>query len=708
MTGADIIAVIILIALAIAIGVYLLHWLYRRSSKEVAFVRTGLGGEKVVISGGAFVLPIIHNVTTVGMRTLRIQVRQAGERSLITQNRMRVEVGAEFYVRVEPTIEAVAIAAQSLGARTLDPDELRELVQGRFVDALSNVAAKMTMDEMQEQRGEYVKSVKALVEDTLSHTGLELEAVSLTDLDQAPLEVFDPSNAFDAEGLTQLTEQIETRKKKRNDIEQDTAISIRNKNLEAEKMALEIDRESEYARLAQEREIAKQRAKERAEIAAERAARDKEAEEAQVRADEEIEITRISKEQAVEVERSLREHRLTVEVEERRRLRNQVEKDTEIEIERKNLEAEIQSLEIAKEAEYARLQQLEEIAVRRAQQKADVVREEMERFRDAEQARIAAQEEVKKREIAQQQVIEQTRIENEEKVKARDIERRKLLELEEKNRELTITEKMKEVLTAHEEEEIIRARSVTAEQKVQTSKEMEIAERQKSVELIRATQQVEREAIQLTTIARAEKEAAQEREQADKHVSLAAKLRYEVDAAGKQLLNEAENVRSDASRRSAIRMELARKIDSIIRESVKPIQSIDGIKILEVNGMPGFSGGVPVLGSDGGGSGGSTGSGDGGGSVASAGARGGGALSVRDGGGTLADSVVNSALRYRAQMPFVDNLLHEIGMSPGEISNISNILGGFEKEVTDGGDDKRSSSGSGSKRKQDPKPQRDA
>ena len=45
MTGADIIAAIILTALAIAIFVYLLHWLYRRSSKEVSFVRTGLRGE---------------------------------------------------------------------------------------------------------------------------------------------------------------------------------------------------------------------------------------------------------------------------------------------------------------------------------------------------------------------------------------------------------------------------------------------------------------------------------------------------------------------------------------------------------------------------------------------------------------------------------------------------------------------------------------
>ena len=85
-SGADIIAVIILIALAIAIIVYLLHWLYRRSSKEIAFVRTGMGGERVVISGGAFVLPIIHNITSVGMKTLCIEVQRNGGKSFITKN----------------------------------------------------------------------------------------------------------------------------------------------------------------------------------------------------------------------------------------------------------------------------------------------------------------------------------------------------------------------------------------------------------------------------------------------------------------------------------------------------------------------------------------------------------------------------------------------------------------------------------------------
>lgn len=327
MTGANIIAVIILIALAIAIIVYLLHWFYKRSSKEVSFVRTGLGGENVVLSGGALVLPIVHTVTMVGMRTLCIEIRRNGEKSLITRNRMRVELVAEFYVRVTPSREAVAIAAQALGERTMDPNSLRDLVQGRFIDALGIVAATMSMDEMQEKRGEYVKAVKALAEEQLSRTGLELEAVSLTFLDQAPLEMFNPSNAFDAEGLTQLTQQIEARKKTRNDIEQETFIQIRDKNLETEKLALEIEKQSQLARLAQELDISTQRNLQRAQILKDRAQRELETEEVQIRSQEAIEKVKISQQQVIDVERKLTETRLIAEIERRRAEQNKLEEE---------------------------------------------------------------------------------------------------------------------------------------------------------------------------------------------------------------------------------------------------------------------------------------------------------------------------------------------------------------------------------------------
>src|SRR5690349_5192683 len=298
---------LVVVAIVVAIVVWLLHWLYLRSSKERAFVRTGLGGQKVVLDGGAFVLPIVHEVIPVNMNTLRLEVARGRDKALITKDRMRVDVIAEFYVRVAAEASAVAAAAQTLGQRTLEPEQLKELVEGKFVDALRTSAAEMTMEELHEKRGHYVRRVREAVAGDLTKNGLELEAASLTQLDQTSMEYFNPSNAFDAEGLTRLTEQIERRKKQRNDVEQDTLVAIRNKNLEAEKLSLEIDRESEYARLSQQREVEVARARQRADLATERAGREQDAETVQISAKQAIEAARIRSEQSLEQERIQKE-----------------------------------------------------------------------------------------------------------------------------------------------------------------------------------------------------------------------------------------------------------------------------------------------------------------------------------------------------------------------------------------------------------------
>src|SRR5690606_26768314 len=100
-------------------------------------------------------------------------------------------------------------------------------------------------------------------------------------------------------------------------------------------------------------------------------------------------------------------------------------------------------------------------------------------------------------------------------------------------------------------------------------------------------------------------------------------------------LNEAENVRSQESRRSAILEGVVTRLPEIIREQVKPMENIDSIKILQVDGLPGLN--SPSEGGAGGGGGGA-------------------------GGGNISDQVVNSAMKYRTQVAFVDGLMEEIGL----------------------------------------------
>ena len=639
--GADIIAAIILVALGIAIIVYLLHWLYRRSSKEVSFVRTGMLGEKVVISGGAFVLPIIHNITQVGMRTLSLSIKRAGDKSLITKDRMRAELVTEFFTKVPPEAKAVSTAAQTLGNRTLDPEHLKEVVAGRFADALGEVAAKMTLDEIQENRGQFVKEVAKIANESIGHTGLALETVSIISLDQAPIEMFNPANTFDSQGLTQLTEQIESRKKKRNDITQDTKISIENKNLETIQKELEIKKNEEFSKYQQEREIAIQKAKERTETIKEKAVKEREAEEAEISNQEQIEVAKISQNQVIEVEKKLTETRLVEEIEKRRKEQNELERNSAFEIRQKDLETEVKILNLDKESEYARLEKQRSVDIKRAQEKAIIIKEQSERQKDSEEAQIISEQQIKNAKIEQQKNIDSHRIESERVVRLLDIEKAKRISIEEHQKNLEIINKSKQVLKSKTEEENTRGKAIEAEERANSTRYVEKAQGIKKVDVISAASKAEQE----------------------RHSTMAAKLRYEIDAAGKESLNAAENIRSDASRRSALRLKLADKIESIIRESVKPMANINDIKIIDVNGLPGFSGNTN--GSGGGGTAESAGSKDG--------AR----------GGNLADNVVSSALRYRAHQPFLDGLLKEIGMAPGEISNIRNILGDYENPKKD-------------------------
>ena len=99
--------------------------LYRRATKEVSFVRTGFGGQKVIVNGGALVFPVLHEIIRVNMNTLKLDVQRARQQALITRDRMRVDVQAEFYVRVQPSEESIANAAQTLGAKTMAPCSCR-------------------------------------------------------------------------------------------------------------------------------------------------------------------------------------------------------------------------------------------------------------------------------------------------------------------------------------------------------------------------------------------------------------------------------------------------------------------------------------------------------------------------------------------------------------------------------------------------------
>lgn len=524
MSASTIIISLILIAIVLIV---LFFVFYKKASKETAFVRTGLGGEKVIKSGGAIVIPGLHEVIGVNMNTLCLKVPLVNEQSVITKDRMRVDIVADFNIHVATDLSAISVAASTLGSRIREAAALSEIVEGKFVDAIRSTAAEMTMEELHEQRKTFIAKVREAVSEDLSRNGLELETASLNQLDQTDMSFFNPSNAFDAEGLTRLTEKIESRKKTRNDIEQDTQIQMRDKNLETEKLSLAIEREEHYARL----------------------------------------------EQQLEVES------------------------------------------------------------RKAEQVAEIARKRAEQSQEADQAEIVAKQKVEVAKILSEREVDQERLNREQAIKEREIEKEKLLQQAELKRESVISLNSQETSQAKALAEEARAKLVEAEEKVITAREQEAAQRRKAIELIEAACEAEHKALALTIIAEAEKIAATDRAEAAKIEAEGQRIQDKTKAEGIKAINEARNVLTPEQQATELRKQLIGSLAEIVRESSKPLEKVDSIKIVQADGLMG--------GSEGG-----------------------------------SGNIFDSALSFRARAPFVDSIIKDLGLEgvslSGKLSEGSN------------------------------------
>lgn len=212
-------------------------------------------------------------------------------------------------------------------------------------------------------------------------------------MNQTDISVFNPANAFDAEGLTQLTQHIEERRRLRNQIENDARIEIKLKDYQTEQRSIEIDRDLEYARFDQAREIEARRAAQQAAIEEERSSSAISITTAKVRAEQEAERIRIAKDKLVDAERinSKIEIRL-------------------LDIDR-NKDNELRAIETGMALESQRIISRQQVESERIQNERKVKEFEIQSRQDVQMSETAAAAEVDKSRLEAERAVESSRIE---------------------------------------------------------------------------------------------------------------------------------------------------------------------------------------------------------------------------------------------------------------------------------------------------------
>ncbi|MCI0415937.1 hypothetical protein L0222_24440 [bacterium] len=363
--------------------------LYRKTSANAAFVRTGMGGSKVILDGGTMVVPVVHKLVDVSLETMKLEVERKGADALITRDNLRVDVKAEFYIKVQANGEDILNAARSLGEKSVHSDSVGQLVFEKLVSALRSVAATKDLIELHSKRDEFASAVQEIVRKDLRENGLSLESVTISRLDQTDQTLLRDDNIFDAQGKKKITEITQSAMVERNKIEREAEQAITGKNVATTQQILTLQKAQAEAEAQQGMELSKIRA-----------AAEREKQEFQIEQDkiliqraQEKEKTQILKEQAVSAAEITKAQAIAT-----------AERDREIAIALKNAEqqkAEQKALEASAEREKASQQivtvQVTSTAEREASKNLIAAKQtiEQDRIKDQTQADVLAYTKIK-------------------------------------------------------------------------------------------------------------------------------------------------------------------------------------------------------------------------------------------------------------------------------------------------------------------------
>jgi uncharacterized membrane protein YqiK len=317
----------IVIVLVIAGFIYLLLTCYRKVEKGRALVRTGGNSAKVILNGG-FVVPIIHRAELIDISVKRIEIDRTGKNGLICLDNMRADIKVVFFVRINNVEADIIKVADSIGCvRASSEPEIRNLFDAKFSEALKTVGKRFLFTQLYEDRDKFREAILRVIGTDLN--GYVLEDAAIDFLEQTPIEMLDPDNILDAEGIKKITELTAEQAKLSNKIQREKEKTIKQQDVEAREAILELERQLKETEARQQREVETVRSREEAETAKVAEEERRKANIARIAADEEIAIADENKQRQVLVAQRNKERTDGVELErvERERMIEQIERE---------------------------------------------------------------------------------------------------------------------------------------------------------------------------------------------------------------------------------------------------------------------------------------------------------------------------------------------------------------------------------------------
>jgi hypothetical protein len=544
---------------------------YRRCGADEALVRTGSGGNKVVIGGGVLVYPILHQLLKVSLRSVKLSVERSAKNALVTADKIKANVTTELYIKVEPIADDVLAAARSFGERNLDQNVIADLIEGKLTDALRSVAANQTFMALHANRKQFAERIQEVLSEELKKNGLTLENVSITAFAMVPVKDLDPNDVFDAEGLRAITESVQTNREKTNQIQRQKENEIQAQNVTARMKQLELDQQQKQSEADQARSVSEYASMRATETAKTLFIQEQSRDLAGYERQRAVETGRIKQEEGVAIAMAAKQR---------------AEREAQIDAEKGQQAAEIAKQRVIEAAtiEKEKVVQAAEVDRQKALEAANIDREKVvEVARIGKQIAITQSEEAQARAaaakalaVADEETAKQSIITVEVTAKA---ERDKAIQ----------------VISAQAEAEVKRALAEGEVAKARSMADAALAKAKGDAAVVQAG--AEADATKRKIDAEAKASAAEKEAEATVLLANAVARKGEAEAGARRKMLEAEN---QVSSRVVMRDMILKALEvmpDVARELMAPAKAITEIKVLQTSGMGGGGGGSsPALG----------------------------------------------------------------------------------------------------------------
>lgn len=354
---------------------------FRKVEQGRAIVRTGMRGTSVSFAG-LTVFPVIDRAEYMDISVKRVEIDRAGKNGLICRDNMRADIKVAFFVRVNKTPEDVLKVAQSIGCeRASSQGAIVELFDAKFSEALKTVGRQFDFVDLYNSREQLKEGILKSIGTDLN--GFVLDDVAIDYLEQTPVNLLNPDNILDSEGIKKITELTATQKVLSNKIDNEREKIITKQNVETQEAILEMQKQLAEASEKQRREIASIKAREDAEIKRVEQENRLKAEAARIASDEEIFVAEENKNRQVIVATRNKERTDAVEKE-------RVEKDRQVEATER--ERVVALAQIAKQKAVEEEQKTIQDVIRQRLEVEKTVVIEQQRIRDTEAFATAERE----------------------------------------------------------------------------------------------------------------------------------------------------------------------------------------------------------------------------------------------------------------------------------------------------------------------------